>query len=87
MWWNDAGWPVRFPRRHGLENILLHIQHADARRTIQLVPGEDVEIAVQGLNVNRMVHHRLGTINQHFRTGLMGFVDDQRHRIFRPQHV
>ncbi len=53
----------------------------------ELVPGEDVEIAVQGLNVNRMVHHRLGTINQHFRTGLMGFVDDQRHRIFRAQHV
>ena len=33
-----AAWP---------ENVLFHIQHADARRAIQLVPGEDVEIAVR----------------------------------------
>ena len=61
--------------RHGVENIQLAVQGADAGRPIQLVAGESVEIHVQRLHVHRAVHNALGTVDQHFGPGLVGQVD------------
>ena len=48
-----------------LEMGRLAVQDADARRTIHLVAGEDEEVAVQLLHVDRQVRSRLGAIHQH----------------------
>ncbi|AEW73302.1 hypothetical protein EcWSU1_01864 [Enterobacter ludwigii] len=76
-----------FPRWHRLQNIFFHVQHANPGRPIELVPGEDVEIAVQRLDVDRVVHDRLRTINQHLRASLVGFLDNRCHRVLGSQHV
>ena len=46
-------------RRHRLEQRLAAVQHADAGRAVQLVPGRHVEIAVERLHVDRQVIRRL----------------------------
>lgn len=61
-----------FPRRHRLQNVLFDVEYADPGGAIQLVRGEGVKIAVQRLNINRMVHDRLRAVHQHLRAMLMG---------------
>ena len=39
-------------RRHGLEMLVLAVEHADAGRPVELVTGEDVEIAAEVLHVD-----------------------------------
>ena len=50
---------------HGFQMRLLGIQHADAGGAIQLVAGDDVEIDVQRLHVNNLMHRALAAIGQH----------------------
>ena len=52
-------------RRHRLEQRRLAVEHADAGRAVDLVPGERVEIAVERLHVDRQVRHRLRAVDQH----------------------
>ena len=51
------------------------------------MPGENVKITIQRLNIHRMVHYRLRAIDQHFRAILMRQRDHFRKRVFRSQHV
>ncbi len=41
------------PRRHGREQLLAAVEHADAGGAVDLVAGEGVEVAVQRLHVDR----------------------------------
>ena len=40
-----------------------------------LVPGEDVEVGAQLLDVDRQVRHRLGAVDQDQRAGRVGHLD------------
>ncbi len=51
--------------RHGLEPLALAVEHADAGRPVELVAGEDVEIAVDVLHVDRHMHGALAAVDQH----------------------
>ena len=46
-------------RRHGGELLVLAVEHADAGRAVELVAGEDVEVAVDVLHVDVEMHRRL----------------------------
>ncbi|VTP67212.1 Uncharacterised protein [Leclercia adecarboxylata] len=70
-----------------MQNVVFNVQHADTGRSVELMPGENVEIAIQRLNINGVVHHRLRPVHQHFCANLMGFGDDLCHRVFGSQHV
>ena len=39
-----------------LEQLLFAVEHADAGRAIELVAGEDVEVAIEVLHIDRHVH-------------------------------
>src|SRR6266446_6680425 len=52
-------------RRHGVEQSGFAIQNADPSRTIDLVTGENVEVAIQDLDVHFEMRHGLGSIDQH----------------------
>ena len=65
--------PTAEEGRHGVQQFLATPEHTDAGRAEQLVSGEGVEIAVQGLHVHRPVGHRLGTVYQDFCTDCVGF--------------
>ena len=47
-------------RRHGDEMLVLAVEHADAGRPIELVAGEDVEIASDVLHVDVEMHRAPG---------------------------
>ena len=51
------------------------------------MPGKHVKIAIQRLNIHRMMHHRLSAIHQHFCAMLVRKRDHFRQGIFRSQHV
>ena len=51
------------------------------------MPGEHVKVAIQRLNIHRMMHHRLSAIHQHFCAMLVRKRDYFRQRIFCSQHV
>ena len=76
-----------FPRRHLLQQGFFDIKNANSGRAIQFMPGEHVKIAIQRLNIHRMMHHRLSAIHQHFCAMLMRKCDHLRQRIFCPKHV
>ena len=50
---------------HGLEMLLLAVEHADAGRAVELVAGEGVEIAIEVLHVDREMHRALRAVDQH----------------------
>ncbi len=54
-------------------NNLFHIRRARRSRSgpYSFMPGENIKIAAQRLNIHRVVHHRLSAIHQHFRAMLM----------------
>ena len=47
------------------QQLGLAVEHADPGRTIELVAGEDVEVAIERLHVDRLVRHRLAAVDQH----------------------
>ena len=76
--------------RHPLEPLFLAVEHADARRPVCFVTGEDVEVAVEIANVDGLVRHRLGTVDEDGDVLLMGKTDDvldRRHRAERVRHL
>ena len=67
-------------RRHGGEQIVFAVQHADAGRAIKLVAGEDVEIAVEIAHVDVQMHRALRAVDQHRNAARMRELDDLLHR-------
>ena len=58
-------------RRHGGQPLRLAVEHADAGRPVELVAGEDVEVDVEVLHVDRQVHGGLAAVDQHRDAALM----------------
>ncbi len=75
------------PRRHGGQQFLAGVEHADAGRPVQLVRGEGVEVRAQRAHVDRDVRHGLGAIDQHHRPGGVRGLDDALHRQHRAQRI
>ncbi|MCY1203121.1 hypothetical protein D9M72_146200 [compost metagenome] len=73
--------PAALVRRHGIEQRGLAVEHADAGGPVKLVPGERVEIAIEGLHVDLEVRHGLGAIDQHRDAMEMRQLDDVSHRV------
>src|SRR5512147_2071771 len=48
---------------HGLEQLLLAVEHADAGGAVELVAGESVEVAIEILHVDREMHRALRAID------------------------
>ena len=58
------------------EQIRLAVEHADAARPIDLVAGEDEEIATQRLDVDGPVRRGLGAVDHHMGAMFLGDADD-----------
>ena len=52
------------PGRHGLEQLLLAVEHAHSRRPVELVRGEAVEVAAEGLHVESGMGHALRSVHE-----------------------
>ena len=52
------------PRRHGVEDRLLAVQHAGAGRAVDLVRGERVEVAVELANVDVKMRNALRAVDE-----------------------
>src|SRR5216684_7973581 len=74
-------------RRHGIQQSGFAIKNADAGRTIYLVTGENVEVAIQSLDVHFEMRHSLGPIDQHRDVPAMCHFDNALDRSDRPQRV
>src|SRR5690606_12880851 len=59
----------------------------DAGRAVQLVPGEGIEVTIQRLDVDCLVSHRLGTVDQHYGAGLMCQTHDLGDGINRTKRI
>ena len=73
--------------RELVEQLLATPQHADARRAADLVAGEDQEVAVDGLDVDRELRRGLRGVDHREgaeRLGARHQVDD---RVDRAEHV
>ena len=78
------------PRRHGLEDARPAIDGADAGRREHLVAGEDEEVGIQRLHVDRHVRDRLRPVDDGDGAVTMGdgdHVRDRRDRAERVRHL
>ena len=75
------------PGRHGLELGELAVERADAGRREHLVAGEDVEIGVERLHVDRHMRHGLGAVDQHARAVAMRHLDHLARRSDRAERI
>ena len=57
------------PHRH--EMFVLGIEHADAGRPVKLVPGKDVEVAIERGDIDRQSRYRLTPVEQRLRAHAM----------------
>ena len=74
-------------RRHRVQQRELAVKHTDACRTVELVPGEGVEIAVERADVDLEVRRRLRAIHQHRRSDCMRELDDSANRVDRAERI
>ena len=70
-----------------VENRLLAVDDADARRREHLVPGEHEEVGVERLHVGAHVRHRLRAVDEHQRAVAMGDGDHLARRRHRAERV
>ena len=75
------------PRRHRLQDLGLDVQRANPRRAVELMARKSVEVAVQRLDVNRVMHHRLGTIDQDLRAMTVCQRNQLRQRVLGAQNI
>ncbi len=71
------------PGRHGGEQLLAAVEHADPGGPVELVAREGVEIRAQRTHVDARVGHRLGAVDEHHRAHGVGRLDeapDGQHR-------
>ena len=73
--------------RMPFEHVLLAVEHADARRAVDLVAGEDEEVAVEVLHVDRHVHGALAAVDQHRNATRMRDAHDLLDRRDRAQRI
>src|SRR6516165_6645651 len=67
-------------RRKFLQPFLLGIKRANARRTVELMAGHNIEIDVEILDIDLQMDRPLRTIDQDRNTALMRDPDDVLHR-------
>ena len=70
-----------------VEPVFLAVEHADARGTVDLVAGEDVEVGVERLHVDGHVGDALGTVHQHGDAVGMGGGYHFAHGVHRAEDV
>ena len=75
------------PRRHRLELARLAVERADAGRPEHLVAGEDVEVAVERLHVDRHVRDGLRAVDQHARAVAVRHLDHLARRRDRAERI
>ena len=75
------------PGRHGGEQRLARVEHADAGRAVHLVRGERVEVAAERLHVHGQVRDRLGAVDHGRDPALAGRGDEIRERQHRAERV
>ena len=75
------------PRRHLIQHFGLPINYTDAGRRKDLVPGEDIEVAVDGLHIDAHMRDRLRPIHQHASAVAMRCFDHFFHRHNRTQRI
>ena len=63
--------PAALPGRHRVEHVELAVDDADAGRAEHLVSGEDVEVAVERLDVDGHVRDRLRPVDERARAVAM----------------
>ena len=73
--------PAALIWRHGFQQGSLSVQDTDSGRSVCLVPGESVEIAVNLLYIDRQTRGRLSTIDQHGYISRVRYLCDCRDRI------
>src|SRR6516164_1601894 len=74
-------------RRHGGEVLVLAIEHTDSGRTIELVAGESVEVAIDLAHVDIEVHGSLGAVEQHRDAARVSDAGDFLRRNHGAQHI
>ena len=73
--------------RHRFKERATRPERARTRWAEHLVPGEDVEIGIDRLDIHRHVGHGLGAVNEHQRPGLVSHPGHLGDRIDRPERV
>src|SRR3984893_3439457 len=73
--------------RHSIEQGGFAVQNADARRCVQLVAGESIEVTIERLHVHRHMWHSLGAIDQHWNVQPVRHFDEQLERNDRAQRI
>src|SRR5579863_8697364 len=73
--------------RQSLEKLAPAVEHADSRRAVNLVPGENVEVDTEIAHVDIEVHRSLRTIDEHRNAPLVGDFDDLLDRGRGPEDV
>src|SRR6266478_9960827 len=63
------------PWWHCFQQACLAIERSNPRRSVELVPGEYVEVAVERLHVDRLMRYGLGAVNQHRNSARLGEAD------------
>ena len=74
-------------RPRPVQGLRRAIQRADAGRSIQLVPGHDIPVAAQRLDIDLQMHGSLTAVSQNFRADLMGQSADFCHVRHRAKHI
>ena len=72
---------------HLLEQLALGVQDADSRRSVDLVPGEPVEVGADRLHVEPEVRRCLRAVDQHPRAHAVGARDDLLDAVDRAERV
>src|SRR5262249_62215460 len=69
------------------EVLVLAIEHTDSGRTIELVAGESVEVAIDLAHVDIEVHGSLGAVEQHRDAARVSDAGDFLRRNHGAQHI
>jgi len=71
---------------HVRQQIIFAVKRADARRTVQLVAGGHVEIAIERLHVDDFMHGALAAVDQNLGSDGMGEAGDLCDRVIVRAH-
>ena len=74
-------------RRHPFQPPFLAVQHADPRRTVELVTGKGIEVAIERRHVDSAVHDPLTTVDEYRHALAVRRIDDRAQVGPRPEHV
>ncbi len=74
-------------RRHRGQHLGAAPEHTDAGGAVELVTGENIEVATQRLHVHRQMRHGLRAIDQHRHAACMGKLRHARHIVDGAQYV